>query len=320
MDPLIGSALIGVGVKGFETIANGFMQQRAAAYNQEMYEKNQAANYLYQMNAQRNAASNEVEGLRQAGLSPVLANGAQGMSVAAGTQGTAKAPETSFDPANLMLLAQKKLLDAQADKAEADAESVKIDNANKQGRNKTLAKNLAQYFTKLSEDTADKDLAKFFKDQADFAASGDFVVGNYDAYLNWLDVQGKSEEAIARKADKKLSAWLAELRWNKAKGQTGDSSEFVKALSSLDSRQSDLLAEQAASLIAQRENVDKNTELTGAKLTLTNEQIDQVKAATAQLENTNVIEMFEKGEYGKALLAMLLMVFSGTVKNGVPLD
>lgn len=320
MNPLLIGAAVGAGTKALETVANGFMQQRAAAYNQEMYEKNQAANYLYQMNAQRNAAANEVEGLRQAGLSPVLADGAQGMSVASGTQGTAKAPETSLDPANLMLMAQTKLMKAQADKTEADAESVKIDNANKKGKNATLAKNMAQYFTKLSEDTADKDLAKFFKDQADFAASGDFVAGNYEAYLNWLDVQGKSEEAIARKADKKLSAWLAELRWNKAKGQTQDSSEFVKALASLDSRQSDLLAEQAANLIAQRKNVEKDTELTGAKLTLTNQQIEQVKAATAALENTNIIEMFEKGEYGKALLAMLLMVFSGTAKNGLPMN
>lgn len=319
MNPLLIGAAVGAGTKVLETVANGFMQQRAAAYNQEMYEKNQAANYLYQMNAQRNAAANELEGLRQAGLSPVFADGAQGMSVAAGTQGTAKAPETSFDPANLMLMAQTRLMKAQADKVEADAKSVELDNANKEGRNKTLAKNMAQYFTKLSEDTADKDLAKFFKAQADYAASGDFVAGNYDAYLNWLDVQGKSEDAIARKADKKLSAWLAELRWNKAKGQTADSSEFVKALSSLDSRQSDLLAEQAANLIAQRRNIDKNTELTGAKLILTNEQIDQVKAATAQLENSNIIEMFEKGDYGKALLAMLLMVFSGTAKNGLPM-
>lgn len=320
MDPLIGSALIGAGVKGFETLANGFMEQRAAAYNQEMTEKNTAANFMYSQMSQRNAAQNEVLGLRAAGLSPVLANGAQGMSVSAGSSGTAQAPKMNLDLSNLLLMNQAKLAGAQADKTEADAQAVKLDNANKEGKNKTLAKNMAQYFTKLSEDTADKDLAKFFKDQADFAASGDFVAGNYEGYIDWLDVQGKSEEAIARKADKKLSAWLSELRWNKAKGQTQDSSSFVNALASLDSRQSDLLAEQAANLIAQRKNVDKDTELTGAKLTLTNEQIDQVNAATAQLENTNVIEMFEKGEYGKALLAMLLMVFSGTAKNGLPLN
>lgn len=306
--------LAGAAIAGGSVIANGFMQQRAAAYNQRMTEKNTAANYFYSQNAQRNAAANEVEGLRNAGLSPVLADGASAATSSPGSSGTAQAPEVNLS--NALLLSQLRLNKAQADKVKADADSVKIDNAIKEGKNKTSGQNMAVYFDKLAADTSDPELSKFFKRQAEYAASGEYNVGNYQAYLDYLDVQGKSEEAIARKADKKLSAWISELRWNAAKGKTPETDPFVKALVSLDARQSDLVAEQAANLIAARKQVDKDTELIGAKISLTNAQIDQVKAAAAALENTNVLELIEKGEYGKALVAMLLQVFNGVASKG----
>lgn len=317
MDPLIGSALIGAGAGGLFTIANGFMQQRAAAYNQAMYEKNTAANYMYSQNAQRNAARNEVEGLRAAGLSPVFADGSAAASAAAGSAGTAQAP--SFDVANLLAFAQLENLKAQTSKTKADAKSTEIDNDIKEGENSTLGQNMARFYKRLAEDTTDEDLKKFYLEQSDFAARGEFTRGNYDALIKYLDLQGKPEEAIERKLDKKLSAYLAELRWNKAKGQTMESDDFVKALGSLDARQSDLLSEQAAKLISERKNVEKDTDLIGAKITLTNQQVEQVKAAAAQMKNTNVMEFINEGDYGRALLAMLLQLFSGFAAHGPPL-
>lgn len=315
MDPLtIGLATGGAGAL---TLANGFMQQRAAAYNQAMYEKNTAANYMYSQQAQRNAARNEVEGLRAAGLSPVFADGSAAASAAAGSVGTAQAP--SADAANLLALAQLENIKAQTAKTKADAKSTEIDNSIKEGENSTLAENMSLWYRKLAENTTDEEWKKFYLEQSDFAARGDFTRGNYDALIKYLDLQGKPEEAIERKLDKKLSAYLAELRWNKAKGQTLESNDFVKALGSLDARQSDLLSEQAAKLISERKNVEKDTDLIGAKITLTNEQIEQVKAAAAQLKDTNVMEFINQGDYGRALLAMLLQLFSGFASKGPPI-
>ena len=315
MDPL--TIALATGGAGALTLANGFMQQRAAAYNQEMYEKNTAANYMYSQNAQRNAARNEVEGLRAAGLSPVFADGSAAASAASGSAGTAQAP--SADAANLLAFAQLKNINAQTAKVEADAKSTEIDNAIKEGENSTLGQNMARFYKRLAENTTDEDLKKFYLEQSDFADKGDFNRGNYDALIKALDLEGKPEEAIQRRLDKRLSAWLSELRWNDAKGKTSKDSEFVRALASLDARQSDVLAETAAKLAAERKNVDKNTELTESRIKLTDQQVEQVKAAAAQLKDTNVMEFINQGDYGRALLAMLLQLFNGFASKGPPL-
>lgn len=307
IDPVVGKMI----TAGATTLANGFFQQRSAAYNQKMTERNQALNYKYAMKAQQMAPVNEVYGLKAAGLSPTFANGAQGMAVSSGASGTAQAPQ--IDPINLAMLT------SQIKKTEAETKSIQIDNDIKEGENSTLGQNMARFYKRLAEDTTDVDLKNFYLEQSDFAAKGDFTRGNYDALIKYLDLQGKPEEAIERKLDKKLSAYLAELRWNKAKGQTMESNDFVKALGSLDARQSDLLSEQAAKLISERQNVEKDTVLTGAKITLTNEQIEQVKAAAAQLKDTNVMEFINQGDYGRALLAMLLQLFSGFASKGPPI-
>ena len=311
MDPLtIGLATAGAGAL---TLANGFMQQRAAAYNQEMLEKNTAANYMYSQRAQRNAARNEVEGLRAVGLSPVFADGSAAASVASGSAGTAQAPQA--DAANLLALAQLDNLKANTAKTKADAESTAIDNEIKKGENSTLGQNMARFYRRLADNTTDEDLKKFYLEQSDFADKGDFNRGNYDALIKALDLEGKPEEAIQRRLDKRLSAWLAELRWNDAKGKTSNDSEFVRALASLDARQSDVLAETAAKLAAERKNIDKDTELIGEKINLTKEQAERVKAAAAQLKDTNVMEFINQGDYGRALLAMLLQLFSGLASH-----
>lgn len=313
MDPV--SIGLGIGGAGALTLANGFMQQRAAAYNQRMYEKNTAANYFYSQQAQRNAARNEVEGLRSAGLSPVFADGSAAASVAGGSSGTAQAPEVNA--ANMLAMAQLANLQASTEKTKEDTRSTRIQNDIAEGENKTLGENMAKFYKRLAENTTDEDLKKFYFEQSDFAAKGDFNRGNYDGLIKALDLEGKPEEAIQRRLDKRLSAWIAELRWNSAKGKTSNESEFVRALASLDARQSDVLAETAAKLAAERKNIDKDTELTGEKINLTKEQIEQVKAAAAQMENTNVMEFINQGDYGRALLAMLLQVFSGAAARGV---
>lgn len=313
MDPLIGSALIGAGVKGLETVANGFMQQRAAAYNQETYEKNQAANYLYQMNAQRNAAANEVEGLRQAGLSPVLANGAQGMSIAPGTQGTAKAPESSFDPANLMLLSQKKLMDAQADKTAADAESVKIDNANKKQRDAAygvaLDADLEHLKTLVGSDSKSAELIDQF-------LALPKSEGTYNALERVLSYLPKSFGARADMIDNMLKERVNQARWQSSDPKNKSGLDWIdnpllKSLANADAATVDKTVADISKVLAEKDNLEAVVELTRKQTELTKEDIERVKAMASQIRNSDVKSMIDKGDYKGALLTLLTGLVMG---------
>lgn len=296
------------------TIANGLMQQRAAAYNQNVYRENMHANFLLSQQAQRNAARNEVEGLRQAGLSTALADGAAGAPQVTAASGTAQAPQ--FDPANLLLRSQIKLAESQAEKNEAEADSQKIKNKREKSYDLALSQNLASYYESLVDSTYDDDLKDFFADQASFARKGKANEGNKRALLDYFDLQGKNEEAIARKMDKKLTAWLSELRWNKAKGHTDETNPFVKSLVTLDARQSDLLAAEAANIIASGKNMEQQIELTKQRIELTKEQREQVKAAAEAMNDQNMMHWIDKGEYGKALMVGFIQIFSGLAQKG----
>lgn len=313
MDPLIGSALIGAGVAGVQTVANGFMQQRAAAYNQEMYEKNQAANYLYQMNAQRNAAANEVEGLRQAGLSPVLANGAQGMSVSAGTQGTAKAPESSIDPANLMLLSQKKLMDAQADKTAADAESVKIDNANKKQRDAAygvaLDADLEHLKTLVGSDSKSAELIDQF-------LALPKSEGTYNALERVLSYLPKTYGARADMIDNMLKERVNQARWQSSDPKNKSGLDWIdnpllKSLANADAATVDKTVADISKVLAEKDNLEAVIELTRKQTELTKEDVERVKSMTSQIRNSDVKSMIDKGDYKGALLTLLTGLVMG---------
>ena len=299
---------------GGSTLANGIFSQRAAAYNQRMTERNTRQNFKYAMLAQRMAPVNEVAGLRAAGLSPVFANGAQGMATSSGSSGTAQAP--SVDPSTLLLNAQIENIKAQTAKTEAETKGQDIKNTRDKTHDLVLSQNLNTYFTKLAQDTSDDELKAFFEYQAEIARKGEANLGSYDALVKYFDLQGKSEDAVARKLDKKLSAYLSELRWNKVKGHTIESSDFVKALASLDSRQSDLLAAEASNILASKKSTDELIGLTKAKINLTNEQITQVKAAAEAMNDQNIMHWIDKGEYAKAFLAGLIQIFGGFAAKG----
>lgn len=313
MDPLIGSALIGAGVAGVQTVANGFMQQRAAAYNQEMYEKNQAANYLYQMNAQRNAAANEVEGLRQAGLSPVLANGAQGMSVAAGTQGTAKAPESSIDPANLMLLSQKKLMDAQADKTAADAESVKIDNANKKQRDAAFGVALDADLEHLKSLVGSDSKSAELIDQFLALPKSE---GTYNALERVLSYLPKTYGARADMLDNMLKERVNQARWQSSDPKNKSGIDWIdnpllKSLANADAATVDKTVADISKVLAEKDNLEAVVELTRKQTELTKEDIERVKSMTSQIRNSDVKSMIDKGDYKGALLTLLTGLVMG---------
>lgn len=297
--------------------ANYYGEKAAAEQNQKYYRENMQANYILSQQAQRNAARNEVEGLRQAGLSPVLADGSAAAAVPSAEGGTMQNPyNPQVNLSNALLMSQLKLNDAQADKIKADAAGQEIKNQRDSHQDKSVSANLAAYYRDLAARTEDEELKAWFEESAAAAAKGEANLGDYEAMLKSLDLAGKPEEAIQRKLDRKITAWLAELRWKKVQGQTMESSDFVKALASLDVRQSDLLAAEASNIMASKKNADKMLELTEAKIKLTNEQITQVKAAAEAVNDQNIMHWIDKGEYGKAFLAGLIQIFGGFAAKG----
>lgn len=210
-------AIVDSAVAAGSTLANFGLSKYTAAQNQRYYRENMQANFLLSQQAQKNAARNEVEGLKAAGLSTALADGAAGAPQVTAASGTMETPK--FDPANMLLRsqlaladAQRKNVEAQTAKTEADTKSTQIRNARETSYDSVLSQNLAVYFGDLVKSTSDPTLRQFFEDQQKFAASGKANEGNKRAYVDYLDIQGKSEEAVARKLDNKLSAWIAELR------------------------------------------------------------------------------------------------------------
>ena len=76
---LFKSVLPSLGVGLFDFLGNSILQDKAQHY----YKENQRELFHLQQESQKNAASNEVEGLRRAGLSTALASGGNAMSIGA---------------------------------------------------------------------------------------------------------------------------------------------------------------------------------------------------------------------------------------------
>ena len=114
---------------------------------QALYRKNQQQNFELSQQAQKNAALNTVDGLKQAGLSPALAAGMP--QTAPMTQAPMQNKSLNshgladvFSAINMMELqeAQKENLNAQTDKLAADAEATQIKNMREVNANDTYDK------------------------------------------------------------------------------------------------------------------------------------------------------------------------------------
>lgn len=97
--------------------------------NQKHYKENQRELFKLQMQAQKDAASNEVEGLRKAGLSASMATGANGMSVAGASavpssmRAPSPAPEFGLTGSQKSLMAQEnRLMEGELSVKRAQAE------------------------------------------------------------------------------------------------------------------------------------------------------------------------------------------------------
>lgn len=294
MDPLIGSALIGAAASGVSTVANGFMQQRAAAYNQAMLERNTAANYMYSQRAQRNAARNEVEGLRAAGLSPVFADGSAAASVASGSAGTANAPQ--FDPANLLLFAQIKNLDAQTQKTKNEAEKIQAEENNislayshAKDLDATLAKNMPILFDEMSKDSRySEQMRKLFASAAEDIRKEGVTSGGLQGLEKYLNLRIDTKEALVREMSSRFD-------WNMAIAKLDDP-YVIKSLVKMPQAQRENLLALSGKYIQEVATLAQTAETEVAKRNEIGARIIKINREAAKILHSDNAQMHKEGD------------------------
>ena len=288
------SAAVTVGA----SLANEWYAKDAARRNQKYYRENMQANYNISQQAQRNAAKNEVEGLRKAGLSPALADGAAGapqVSAAGGTQEPAK-----LDPSNLLLMAQIKNLESQTEKNEAEAANTKQKTGEAQTAGKTASLNLSNYFSKLGDDTKDKNLQAFYYAMADEAdAAKEYASGALASFSQFNEFYAASFEARKRAIEARFEAIIAEGREQKA----GKKDHWYKTIVDLPYREVRKIGQEISNIAADTENLKVLKKLNEAKTDLTEEEQKRVEQMKKRLEDYNIAQYIKNGDSLGALAA-----------------
>ena len=128
------------------------MQTARDERNNERYRENIMLNNRLGLENQRQSASNVVAGFKMAGLSPALASQGSFSPVA-----TPSAPMQSSEVPKLSIMealassTQRRLMDAEARKAEAEATDKEIDVKRKGDEDATWNMNMKQYFEELAK-------------------------------------------------------------------------------------------------------------------------------------------------------------------------
>lgn len=313
---LLGAAaggLIGLGVDTWSS-------DRSREKDQEDYQQNQLQNFMYGQEAQRNAASNEVAGLLKAGLNPALAAGANPASMVSAPMQNKEAPK--FNPGVAQLLsglrlqeAQTQNLEATSKKADAEAESIKIDNNNKKHRDALIGvymdEELAQLQMLFQSDSKLSGLIGMLREMPKSE-------GALNAYEHVIQMLPKTYGARADLFEQNLRQRIAGYRdvISSSPSDQPDTlgqykNEFLKSLITMDTTQQQKTIADMSKLYAETDNIKQVLELTKQQTEYTKEDIERIKALTQQVRNADIRSLVDNGEYGKALLMLLVGLFMG---------
>lgn len=230
------------------TAVNSLLQRETAARNQAYYRQNMQANYLLSQQAQRNAARNEVEGLRAAGLNPALADGAAGAPQVAAAGGTEQAAQ--FDPANMLIRGQMKLQKAQIENVEADTsikeeqkDALSIQNQHSRDLDETLSENMPRMFKEMSQDERYSEAERaLFARTARIAEEEGVTVGAVDGINRYLDLRLNQQRKLVEEQSNRLD-------WNTVIAKVEDPN-YVKALVRMPETQRQQLLSASAQYMA----------------------------------------------------------------------
>ena len=194
-------------------LMNQKAQEKQAAQAQEWTQQNMDKAFRLSQEAQRNAPSNTVYGLKMAGLNPALAFNGNGGFQAAPSSAPAS-PVAHVDAVNLDLVNaanQTKLADAQANLFDAQAEEQNIINERLGNEDLTNDLNLSNWLRKQvdSQDVPEHE-KEFYRSLLDTTRG--FNAGNLKALQGYFELNNEQINMVDNRVEKEFN-----IRWNQAK-------------------------------------------------------------------------------------------------------
>ena len=307
------AALAGLIVSGIAAGANMAYQRYQAKKDNEEFDRRQSELYRMSQDAQRNAAANEVAGLKLAGLSPVLANGS-----AAATVPSAPAPQrepVKLETAALANLAvQTSLIEAQAQKTKAETAEINQRVGEKQTAGMTWSHNLERLYSQMA-DRSEKDEDKaYYESMANEAReAGQYATAAGDALKGFQQLEAEGYESRERILRSRVGALVAESQFNEA----AKHSDFLEALRELPARESNKVVAEIAKFGADKENLEALKSLATSQTELNQAQKRQVEAMAEKLESYNLPSLLKKGDYRGFAAAIIGLLIEGVSHKGL---
>lgn len=287
--------------------------QEHAKEMQERQQENQMALNRQMANlaadARRDSVPAMVEGLKRAGLHPVLASGTSFGSVSSGGSSSApiSAPVTG-SRGNLGTLAleslrysqsERGLMDAQKRNLNAEAEGREIENRNRTTQNEQLD-NLLRGRLEAEKQAMERFIDANGGDSTAIRESEQYKV--IDTLLSRpinsgsvaaLEQYFGSKERSAEHSIRILSDRLEKLIKQK---QLYDP-EFADKLAELPKHEADIAANSAAEIYANILYLAMARQLTEANINLSEDSLEQIKESINVMKHNDVVGLFESGDY-----------------------
>lgn len=281
--------------------------------------------------ARQTSAMDMVTGLRAAGLNPALAQGGSFGSVSSG--GSAPAPSTSAAPAPRGQMGQlaleslkyseseRELMAAQTENINAEAESKRLDNANKQGANRVSAEVLRTELENVKANSSE--YSSDFMWASAVLRSGELNSGSLSAFVNVMDAVPRITAANYEIVANKLAQMYSDIKYGALSGDSEQAKRTRQLLGQVDYEQArqirettDNIVAQTALLVSEMSKNDKNEELMEKQKELIDKQIEQLGVLIRATHHKDLVAMYEDGEYLSASLGLGLQMLPALAEGG----
>lgn len=271
---------------------------------QEFYKENQQRNFDLSQQAQRNSSQNVVAGLKMAGLSPALASSGSfsPASMPGAPLGSSEVPKSSFLE-SMAIGSQINLQNAEARKTDAEAEEKETEVRRMANEDETIALNMKQYFTQLAKDAPSVELQKFYTDMAGVAADK----GSMSGLSSYFDLQGKTYKVRADIIADKVRSYVEDFRLGQVRQEDLKNPLFA-SLVRMPEKQFEKVVAEIGYLGAMSDYYSTMKELGESERKLTDEEIEQIKAVTDHIRNTDIKQLIDKGDYKGAAIAFFCLI------------
>lgn len=254
--------------------------------------------------ARRSSASDMVEGLKRAGLSPALASGTQFGSVSSG--GSVGAPSSSPAPSSTSGMgklaledmkykqSERDLMAAQARNLNADAQNKEIDASNKVDANNASSSMLKDHFQAVLDNPNTSGEEKAF---ARAMLNGSKLsVGALDAYNKVLDAYPKQAEKLRDKLKAQVEGQISFTQLMDKEFPNIVAQLPKKEVEQIDA-QTKKLASEIALLDVESRRKNADIELIEKQKSLIDAQIRQIGQMIKATHNKDFIDLWDSGQY-----------------------